>query len=149
MLFGLCIVSGIVAQRVVTNICTGVEEGRSIPDYSDCSAFFQCNAGQPTRMTCLTGNFNRVEERCSLSSQTTCFQCPVGPNFIDVPVDNNCIQFVRCFGNAPRQQTCGDGLLFDPVHGQCNIEREVSCECPTIDIPSRPVMFRDPRNCSR
>lgn len=149
LLFGSCIASVIIAQSFETNICTGVEEGRSIPDYSDCSSFFRCNGGHPTRSTCPSSlQFNRIEERCMLFSQNTCFRCPTGQAFSDVPVDNNCIQFVRCFGNVARQQTCSDGLLFDPVLRQCNFERDVYCDCPTLDIPGWPVMIRDPSNCA-
>lgn len=84
-----------------------------------------------------------------LFSQNLCFRCPAGQVFIDVPVDNNCIQFVRCFANVARQQTCSDGLLFDPVQRQCNFDRDVNCACPTLDIPGFPVMIRDPRNCAK
>lgn len=136
--------------RAPVNICTGFGINQYIPDYSDCTRFFHCDeTGTPRHETCINGWHFDLLNGCVTSNTATCFKCPENEYFIDLPIENNCRQFVRCFAGEARQQTCTDGLLFDSARQQCNFQEHVSCSCSMRDIPGRPLFYRDPENCAK
>lgn len=148
-------VAAVQTLTYATNICKGQQPGDKIRNFTDCTKYSTCtlnSAGvlMPIESTC-TGsqNFNWITGLCAYAYDVKCFTCPTDSYFIDMPVDYNCIQFVRCFAKHPIQHTCAPGLYFDPEHKTCNFERNVVCACPVHDIPARPLFIRDRFNCSR
>lgn len=133
-----------------TNLCSGFRNGDTFADITDCSQFYECEWGNPTLNQCPPNTlFNDSTRKCGPASEAQCFSCPKNAYFIEMPVDYNCMQFIRCFANQPSQHACAYGLLFDPIHRTCNFEENVTCACPVIDIPNRPLFIRDRDNCAK
>lgn len=143
--------SQIMPERPAVNICTGFQAHQRIPDYTNCMQFFRCDErGIPLLQSCNVGfSFDVVHEECRLDNTVTCFKCPENQHFVDLPVDRNCLQFVRCFAGRGSQRTCSHGLLFDPEHQQCNFEPRVTCGCPVREISSRPMFMQSRENCAK
>lgn len=95
--------------------------------------------------------FNHITRQCDTPSNVDCFSCPKDVKFIDVPVSNECRQFVRCFNNQTEQLTCADGLAFDISFKMCNWRTYVTCffevQCPKIT--QNPIFIRDRNNCAK
>lgn len=146
---------GVVVQSTVTikqesNLCSGYRNGDRFRNLRDCSKYYECLHGQPILNTCWsTLRFSDRTRNCEPASEVQCFECPKDEYFIEMPVDYNCMQFIRCFANHASQHSCEYGLLFDPVHRTCNFERNVTCSCPITDIPSRPLFIRDRSDCAK
>lgn len=138
----------------ITNICTGYGLSDNVQDVTNCSQYFVCTqVGAtddivPILENCGDQYFNPITSACDAPQNVECFSCPSEPYYIDLPVDYNCIQFVRCFAGVPEQRTCAAGLLFDPAHASCNFEKDVDCACPTHDNPLRPYFVRDRFDCN-
>lgn len=149
-MLGMAVAQTTAPPRNVTSICTGMRVGTNIQNVNDCGAFFACSSTGPVAGRCSTGyEFNSTLGNCARAPSPDCFACPKEPYFIDLPVDYQCLQFVRCFAGHAHQHTCSDGLLFDPKLKQCNRRSEVECPCPTSDIPARPLFVRDWNKCNQ
>lgn len=134
----------------VINVCTGYDSWAYIPDVTDCAQYFICmpygpGVNLPERHHCGNQAFNPITLTCDDPENVKCFSCPSNQNNINLAVDNNCFQFVRCVAGVPEQITCEDNLVFDPVHETCNFEDEVGCVCAT---PSQPHFIRNRFDCS-
>lgn len=135
-----------------TNICTGHPSNRLLPDFGDCSAYYHCQEdGLPMHGKCAgTQRWSPKRYACvPPEMMTDCFQCPRDQVFVDLPVDFECLQFVRCFANLAEQHTCSEGLLFDPVKKQCNFRHLVRCGCPSQDDLKNPYYIRQSKTCDK
>lgn len=117
------------------NICTGHPDGTLVFNAKNCSGFYNCINGIPVPHACPSGQrFNDIISKCDSAEHVECFECPVN-DFNDIPVPNECSQFVRCskYGD-PEQLTCSVGLYFDPTVKMCNVANRVECtfkaRCP-------------------
>lgn len=149
-LVGFCILN--VTNGVIRNICTNQPDGTLIRNVQKCNEFFNCTLGEPRRLVCsFPFVFNPFTRKCVDQQQVTCFKCPIASatnGFIDVPMDYQCGEFIRCFDNVPTHSVCADGLLFDPENRQCNFAKNVVCACPAVDNPDNPQIDRDRSNCA-
>ena len=95
--------------------------------------------------------FDHISKSCGSQHEAGCFKCPEKIMFTDVPVVNECQQFVRCYNQHPEQLTCADGLYFDTKTITCNFKNATVCEfkvvCPINH--STPIFTRHPSNCAR
>lgn len=134
------------------NICTGHSTGTLVRNVQNCSTYFHCFNGNPILTNCPAGQlFNHIINECDLASAVKCFQCPKDQYFTDLPVANECNQFIRCFQGEPEHLTCGPGLAFDRSVQMCNLVKEVKCVfevlCPPTSV--HPIFIRDRTNCSK
>lgn len=146
----LCAI-GIAHSQHAPNVCTGHPHGTLVRNTQDCSTYFHCFNGNPMLSTCLNNQlFNSITGLCDHPDRVDCFQCPVNA-FIDVPVANECNQFVRCFNNVSEQLTCNTGLAFDRDYLMCNLEALVECPfevmCPREH--DNLIFTRDRDNCAK
>lgn len=117
------------------NICTGHPTGTLVFNAKNCSEFYNCFHGIPIPDACPSGQlFNDIINKCDNAERVECFNCPVN-DFNDIPVPNECSQFVRCSKYSdPEQITCSVGLYFDPTVNMCNVANKVECKfkarCP-------------------
>lgn len=145
----LVVLLGSFTQLVFANICKKHQNHDRIQDYSDCTKYFECLDGEPKPHTCRKlEQFDPILRECT-SKPIECFKCPSDTFFVDLPVDHECSQFIRCINGKPTHHICDTDLLFDPIRRQCNIRTEVVCPCPAIDIPGIPLFVRDWNNCGR
>lgn len=142
------------APAVRPNICAGHPNDGAVRNTQNCGTFYTCLNGQPIVTPCPARQlFNPVTGKCDVNQDAVeCFQCPApGVGFIDVPVLNECQQFVRCFNNRSQQMTCGAGLAFDRRLALCNEAELVACphetECPRKH--PRPIFTRHPDDCAK
>lgn len=146
-----CCLPVVRSQANHTLICTRRDDGRE-RNVANCQEFIECRSGQATINRCAPGQlYNHISEQCELSNQRLqqqCFACPKNSSFIDLPVDFQPHQFVRCFRGRAEQRVCSEDLLFDPTTRTCNFEKRVVSSCPSVDRPNRPVFIRDRDNCA-
>ena len=139
-------------EIMAVNICTGLISGTFVRDVQNCSNYFDCFNGVPVPMECAKGKlFNQSTRSCEASESVDCFKCPANVIFVDMPVTNECQQFVRCFNKKPEQLTCADTLYFDSKTNTCNLQNSTTCEfkvvCPSYS--DRPIFTRNPTQCSK
>lgn len=143
------VLCAVTIEARTSNQCTGHREGERIRDVSNCQNFFTCLNGTPVLSKCsFPLYFNHITRECVQSDKATCFKCPANEAFIDLPYDNNCQQFIRCFNGYATQLTCVNGTLFDPEQRSCNIAEYVECACPKMDDPNNPTFIRSRDNCA-
>lgn len=141
------------APKTRPNICAGHPNGGSVRNTQNCATFYTCLNGQPILTPCpARQQFNHITGKCDLNLEAVeCFQCPEAVGFADIPVINECQQFVRCFNNRSQQATCGAGLAFDRSISLCNRADLVKCphetECPRKH--ARPIFTRHPDDCAK
>lgn len=133
------------------NLCTGLPEGTLVRNTQNCNAYYECFNGKPMLQKCAANElFNHITRKCDMPENVECFSCPIDENYIDIPVPNECNQFIRCYKNQSEQLTCNDGLAFDQKYGMCNLIGKVICpftvECPKYH--ENPIYTRDPEDCS-
>lgn len=131
------------------NICDNHRKYDRIRDYSDCSKYFECIEGTPINRSCERGNKFDPNLRVCSPDQFECFECPADAFFVDLPVDYECAQFVRCIDGIATHHVCGSGLLFDPILKKCNKRKDVVCLCPDVDLPGHPLFVRDWTDCAK
>lgn len=146
----LALVSIVHAQN--TNLCTGHPHLAVVRNVKDCASYYQCYNGNPIVYRCAAQElFDNLSHTCEPADKVDCFECPADEFFIDVPVVNECQQFVRCFNNESQQLTCAEGLLFDRNMQQCNLAADVTCPfdvlCPQRN--DRLTFIRDRDNCAK
>lgn len=134
------------------NICTGLEHGTLVRNTENCSSYYECFNGQPIDRQCIGSElFNHLTRMCDVAENVECFRCPPDKIYVDVPVPNECNQFIRCYKNRTQQLTCNDGLAFDQTYGMCNLIGKVVCpftvECPVYH--EDPIYTRDPEDCAK
>lgn len=117
-------------HTVSANICNRHQNHDRIPDYTDCTKYFECLDGQHKHRACRKlEKFDTVLRKCS-SEPVECFKCPSNPIWVDLPIDLECSQFIRCMNGKPTHHLCESDLLFDPIRRQCNNKKDVVCPCP-------------------
>lgn len=131
------------------NICYQRPEHDRMQVVSDVSKYIECVYGQPIEKSCENGKtFNATSRSCKRETIVG-FECPSDSFFVDLPVDYECSQFIRCLNGKATQHTCDSDLLFDPILRQCNNKKSVICACPTIDIDENYLFVRDWSDCSK
>lgn len=122
----LMIAAAVHAQNT-PNICTGLAINTSVRDVANCARYFECVNGIPMARECLFGTlFDPLAQECTYR-HVECFQCPHEHYFVDLAVERQCMQFVRCFAGSAVQRTCANGLWFDRDRGQCNVAQNFVC----------------------
>lgn len=134
------------------NVCTGHVHNALVRNTQDCGSFYHCFNGAPILSSCPTNQlFNHLTNRCDRAENVECFKCPADQVFIDLPVANECQQFVRCFNNQTEQLTCAQGLAFDRRLQMCNHQLNVTCPfevlCPREH--DNLIFTRDRDNCAK
>lgn len=148
-----CVVSTLNAQDTkVTNVCTGLPHNTRVRNTQDCATYFHCFNGTPILTNCLPNErFDSLTRQCSRADSVECFACPAGELFVDLPVANECQQFVRCFNNQTEQLTCAHDLAFDRKVQMCNHRKDVVCPfevlCPREH--EAPIFTRDRDDCGK
>ncbi|XP_053659671.1 mucin-2-like [Anopheles marshallii] len=138
--------------------------GGSLPSPRSPSEYSRCVQGAVHTVPCPNGQyFDAHMKKClfepaarEVRSETT-FQFEElcnNPNAVEIfPNPTNCSQYIICYGLVPIEQSCANGLLFNPQLNTCDIPTNVVCgyNCPAIDDPSNPVWLPDSRleDCSR
>lgn len=135
--------------QTTPNICTKHQNLDRIQDVSDCTKYFECVDMQPVERKCEIGKQFDHQLRICTTEPVDCFQCPSEPFYVDLPVDHECAQFIRCIYGKPTHLICESELLFDPIRQQCNKKNQVICNCPSIDIPGIPYFVRDWNDCAK
>lgn len=151
LIIGTSILGGISANRVA-NVCTGHSEGTFVQNTQNCSTYYHCFSGNPILTQCPVGQrFNNPIRKCDRADRVDCFECPADVPFLDIPLSNECSQFIRCHNGVSEQLTCSVGLAFDPAYRMCNIEDDVLCHfevtCPRYD--DHLIFFRDRDTCDK
>lgn len=134
------------------NVCTGHAHLALVRNTRDCGSFYQCLNGRPFHNSCGSQLlFNHITRRCEQADKVECFACPADELFIDMPVVNECQQFVRCFNNQSEQLTCAEGLMFDRDAQMCNLRANVTCPWEPVCPPRNEdlVFIRDRTNCAK
>lgn len=134
------------------NACTGHPEGADIRDVTNCSRYYKCIGGQLASATCPEGQlFNDFIGKCDQQHLVECFKCDPDKFFYDLPVPNECQQFIRCHNGKASQKTCSAGLAFDPSIESCNIKSAVPCpfvvRCPENN--EHLIMVADKDSCDK
>lgn len=99
--------------------------------------------------SCELGNKFHPNLRVCSPDEFECFKCPTDEFLIDLPVDCECLHFVRCIDGIASHNVCGTGPLFDAKLRKCNDKKEVLCPCPIIDFRGFPLLVRDWIDCSK
>lgn len=134
------------------NICTGLPHNSLVRNTQNCSTYFHCFNGTPIPASCPTNErFDSLSRKCQPAAAVECFKCPADTLFIDIPVANECQQFVRCFNNQTEQLTCANELAFDRKLSMCNHRKDVVCPfeviCPRFH--EAPIFTRDRDDCGK
>lgn len=132
------------------NICTGSDNGALIRNTNDCGAYYTCVDSVPIGSLCPPGKlFNDFTKKCDEPDHVECFTCPQSI-LKDLPVPNECNQFIRCNKNVSTQLTCSDGLLYDTNIDHCNVASRVNCIftviCPKYQEYAIFILDRDSCN---
>lgn len=139
------------------NVCTNRRIGTFVRDVRDCQAYFFCSPdGSALSGRCTPPYmFDEPRQLCNWDNLVSCFACPA-QNFVNLPVAQQCDQYVRCVNRQPEHRFCPSDLLFDNSLGQCNVPESVECEsapapppCPAISDPNAPIFIRDEEDCNR
>lgn len=144
---------GLAGANSSPNICIARQTGTLVRNVKDCSTYFHCFNEIPILLECPVPQlFNQITGACDLAERVECFTCPEDEFFIDLPVVNECNQFVRCFNNQSEQLICAEGLIFDRQLKMCNYA-DVDVKCPfevlCPKIHDSPIFTRDRDNCSK
>uniref|UniRef100_A0AAG5DH17 Chitin-binding type-2 domain-containing protein n=1 Tax=Anopheles atroparvus TaxID=41427 RepID=A0AAG5DH17_ANOAO len=139
--------------------------GGALPSSSSSSKYSICSNGILQEVACPSRHsFDASSGTCITSHESTqaAFGKPsrqfeelcTNPNEVQIlPNPTNCSQYIICFGLVPIEQSCGNGLLFNPELEVCDIPTNVVCgySCPNVDDPYNPVWLPDARleDCSR
>ncbi|EAT48017.1 AAEL000901-PA [Aedes aegypti] len=102
-------------------------ETHFVDDPRECHMYFTCYQGQPFPMMCPPGfTFVQSLQACYQVPVDECFPCPE-TGILNLPHPKSCQKFVMCFMGAAHERQCSDGLLFNPVVGQCDLAANVDC----------------------
>uniref|UniRef100_A0A182MUZ6 Chitin-binding type-2 domain-containing protein n=1 Tax=Anopheles culicifacies TaxID=139723 RepID=A0A182MUZ6_9DIPT len=138
--------------------------GGVLPNPKSSSEYIKCVEGVVQIFTCPNGQFFDAQARRCLFetvAQGHLTEVPLqfeelcnNPNIVEIfPNPTNCSQYIICYGSVPIEQSCSDGLLFNPQLNVCDIPSNVICgySCPAVDDPYNPVWLPDSRleDCSR
>lgn len=139
--------------------------GGSLPSRWSQAQYAICAGGIVYDVACPQGRqFEPSSQRCSadevqsdLSAVKTMNDFEdlcTNPNEVQFfPNPTNCSQYVICYGLVPIEQSCSQGLLFNPALGLCDIPGNVVCgySCPPVDDPFNPVWLPDAQleDCAR
>lgn len=151
-ILAMFIAIGQIVASNAPNICSGLAPNTFVRNTQNCSTYFECSNGEPKLVKCPGQQlFNSNKRECDAPHNVNCFACPSEPLFIDLPVANECQQFIRCYNKQSKQMTCASGLAFDSKLGVCNLVSRVACnfirECQPNVL--QPLLTRDAYNCSR
>lgn len=142
-----------VSSRIAT-ICDEERLYTFIPDVRDCNAWFFCGLNGPVRGNCLSQHlFNPRTRLCDWPQNVDCFQCPSNVGLHKIPMEGSCRTFIRCISGTAAIHVCAEGLQFNEITGQCDLESVVQCgsgfRCPD-ELPNNGsfIAIRDSYNCS-
>lgn len=137
-------------------VCAGVEDGSFVRNSLSCRNYFYCSEGKPLANICPSDlYFNAWQQLCDSEERVDCTQCsPFGVQQIPHPYD--CAKYYLCVSGIRTMRICGEGLLFDPKIGDCNLQRLVDCvSAPDVTNICTPfaiygfVVIGDRTDCSR
>ncbi|XP_065089035.1 uncharacterized protein LOC135710398 [Ochlerotatus camptorhynchus] len=114
--------------------------GGEIADPSNCGRFIsctdQCSGGT---MFCPSNlHFNHIMSVCDLPERAECLlEVCVGIPTGVIPSVNSCRHYYGCMNSNAILQSCGPGLVFDPVKKLC-VTEDADNPCVFPDIPAPP-----------
>uniref|UniRef100_A0A182RWK8 Chitin-binding type-2 domain-containing protein n=1 Tax=Anopheles funestus TaxID=62324 RepID=A0A182RWK8_ANOFN len=138
--------------------------GGTLPNPRSPSEYSRCVEGAVQTVPCPNGQyfdthtrkclFERVAQETRMEQPFQFEELCNNPNVVEVfPNPTNCSQYIICYGLVPIEQSCTNGLLFNPQLNTCDIPGNVICgySCPAEDDPYNPVWLPDSRleDCSR
>lgn len=142
--------------------CESKNHGYYLDPGSNCTRYYSCMDGEALVFVCPPGKlFNQMNMACDLARTVNCqlkqelpeedgnlqksvislrkvqerftFSCHGKNNGFYPDYDRDCHVFYRCNRGKKYSHYCKRGLLFNPVIGICDFERNVTCEPPILD----------------
>jgi len=123
----------------------------AIPYPHACRRYIRCLIGVGFEQTCAPGlSFDIVRGTCNTEEQANCNPCRAnGAGQITFTRDPfNCARFTSCVGEVAYEQTCAEGLYFDPTINSCARSETVECPNPSTP-PVNPPPSPDPPGSAR
>lgn len=99
-----------------------------------CRRFVRCIAGNALIQECAPGlYFDAVLGQCNVFEIANCNPCQEkeASELVFVRDERNCSRFSICIGQVLSENTCAQGLYFDPRVNSC--ARSENVECPSSD----------------
>ncbi len=117
----------------------------------DCEVYYLCLTSAVHQLSCASGfHFSQDFDYCDVPENVQCTpeptgpppttlpptpslpnvtetECPDWPGIVYVPHPEDCQHYFICFHGRFQLFRCADGLLFDTVSGQCDIESRAQC----------------------
>ncbi|GFU13731.1 chondroitin proteoglycan 2 [Nephila pilipes] len=137
------------------------------PDPENCFRFYHCSQWKPHHKWCPSGlHFNPGLQVCDWPYRAGCGgsfeiitpdpnQGKDDPSFNETcdceccfyPDKKDCSKYMLCLGGVLHKGQCAEGLLFDSVGNNCDLEDRVKCPSTTI-CASPSGIYPHPSNCS-
>lgn len=113
--------------------CSGIPNGRFVPNPRSCQHWLFCQNGLATEGVCPgTYFFDETMQMCRYPEYVNCHidsvdvNCSVG-GFELHPHPTNCDQYVACINGFPRVINCAPGLHWDPSRELCDLPHNTEC----------------------
>ncbi|XP_058838104.1 protein obstructor-E-like [Topomyia yanbarensis] len=123
----VAVLAGSTAEVNTDDIACHPTDTHFVDDPRQCNKYFTCYQGIAFPKVCPPGfRFIEALQACYQATVDECFNCPdEGLHFFEHP--ESCRKYVLCYSGKPNVMECSEGMMFNPVEHQCDLESNVVC----------------------
>ncbi|XP_058838637.1 protein obstructor-E-like [Topomyia yanbarensis] len=105
----------------------------SVPHQFSCSKYVMCFDGTPVVQNCAPGlHFDSQSQQCTFPIYAKCVLeagiCPTSNDKLVFIADKlDCAKYYYCYNGEPHENSCAEGLHWDPVNNWCTPKGQSHC----------------------